>query len=258
MYKQIVNILTLTLLLALAAAPIALAAGPATVTFSSTDGLAITADLYAPNEDPAAPLIVLFHQARWSRGEYLEIAPRLNGLGFNCLAVDLRSGGEVNGVDNETFKRAEAAGKGTGYTDALPDMEASLAWVRKNHAKGKVIAWGSSYSAALVLRIAGEKPDLADAVLAFAPGEYFSEDGKPETWVADAARKITVPAFITSARAEKPNWAPLFAAIPDGKKASYLPETDGNHGSRALWKEFDDSPGYWEAVSAFLSQFTQK
>ena len=62
----------------------------------------------------------------------------------------------------------------------------------------------------------------------------------------------------TSAKEEKPNWAPIFAAIPEGRKNSYLPETDGNHGSRALWKQFEDSEGYWEAVTAFLASLTQK
>lgn len=235
-----------------------MAGPPATFTFPSTDGLTITADLFAPHENPATPFIVLFHQAGWSRGEYREILPRLNSLGFNCLAVDQRSGGEVNGLVNETAKRASATGKKTAYLDTLPDLEAALVWARKSHAKGKVIAWGSSYSASLVLWIAGEKPGMIDAVLAFAPGEYFTRDGKPETWIADAAAKINVPVFITSAKKERPSWAPIFAAIPDGKKSSYLPETDGNHGSRALWTQFEDSKGYWEAVTAFLSHLKQK
>lgn len=255
MNRWMSHVLVSIVLLAMAVPALA---GPETVTFPSAKGLTVTADLYAPHEDRSTPFIVLFHQARWSRGEYKEIAPRLNALGFNCLAVDARSGGEVNGVVNETARQAVLANKCTRYHDALPDLEAALAMVRENHAKGKVIAWGSSYSASLALWIAGEKPGLADAVLAFAPGEYFTQDGKPETWIGDAAAKIQVPVFITSAKEEKPNWAAIYAAIPDGKKSSYLPETDGNHGSRALWKQFSDSEGYWEAVTAFLAQFTRK
>lgn len=73
-----------------------------TITFPSKDGLTLTADLYIMH-DKSAPFIVLFHQARWSRGEYEEIAPRLNMMGFNCMAVDLRSGGQVNGVKISPF-----------------------------------------------------------------------------------------------------------------------------------------------------------
>ena len=47
-----------------------------------------------------APVLVLFHQAGWSRGEYREIAPKLNELGYICLAIDQRSGKGVNGVAN--------------------------------------------------------------------------------------------------------------------------------------------------------------
>ena len=44
-----------------------------------------------------------------------EIADSLTALGFNCLAIDQRSGGSVNGVTNETKVRATAAGKGTDF-----------------------------------------------------------------------------------------------------------------------------------------------
>ena len=59
--------------------------------FSSKDGVRITADYYKVHAD-TVPLILLFHQAGWSRGEYIEIAPRLTQMGFNCMAIDLRSG----------------------------------------------------------------------------------------------------------------------------------------------------------------------
>ncbi len=225
-----------------------------TILFPSIDGLQITADTYIQHTDKKTPFIVLFHQAHWSRGEYQEIAPKLNHLGFNCMAVDLRSGKEVNGVANATMMRAKAEGKGTTYVDALPDMEAALKYVRNHYAQGKVIAWGSSYSAALVLKIAGDRPELVDGALAFAPGEYFKRFGKPGTWIQDSAKKIKVPAFITSARKEKKSWSDIFNAIPSKTKASHLPATKGNHGSRALWERFEDSHGYWKAVTGFLEK----
>lgn len=82
------------------------------VSFPSEDGLKVTADLYGL-EDSGAPMIVLFHQANWSRGEYREIAPKLNAMGFACLAVDQRSGREAEGVVNETAKRAREKELGT-------------------------------------------------------------------------------------------------------------------------------------------------
>lgn len=222
------------------------------IEFESKDGLKVTADLYKPHVK--APFIVLFHQAGWSRGEYKEIAPKLNEMGFNCLAVDQRSGGEVNGVVNQTKARAEKAGKGTTYVDALQDMEAALDFVKRNYQPSKLIIWGSSYSSALSLKLAGDRSDEIDAVLAFAPGEYFRRLGKSADYVTTSARKIKKPTFITSAKSEKTNWWGIYEAIPTTDKQFYLPSTKGNHGSRALWEKFSDNSGYWEAVKKFLNK----
>ncbi|MFT7484696.1 MAG: dienelactone hydrolase [Candidatus Paceibacteria bacterium] len=222
------------------------------IEFESADGLLITADLYQVSKDKRTPFIVLFHQAGWSRGEYLEIAPRLNEMGYNCMAVDARSGGTINEVKNATLARAEKKELGTTFVDALPDLVASLEHARKIYAQGKLIAWGSSYSSALVLKVAGDHTKLVDGVLSFAPGEYFERFGKPSTWIAASAKNIKCPAFITSATKERQNWQPIFDAIPKGKKHFYLPDTAGQHGSRALWEKFDDNGGYWEAVEVFL------
>lgn len=222
------------------------------ISFPSEDGLEITADLYLAHESDKTPFIVLFHQAGWSRGEYREIAPKLNARGFNCMAVDQRSGKEVNGVVNETARRAAAKELGMTYVDAYDDLVAAITFARAHHAKGKVLAWGSSYSSALVLRLAGEQPELVDGVLSFAPGEYFGKLGKPADWITAAAARIEAPVFITSARKEQPNWQGIYDAIESKEKAFYLPETAGNHGSRALWEQFDDHAGYWSAVDEFL------
>lgn len=225
------------------------------VAFESEDGLTITADLYRKFDDRSKPLIVLCHQAGWSRGEYREIAPKLNELGFNCLAIDQRSGGAVNNVPNETAKRAKSTGKGTDYMDAEQDMIAALKYARKNYATGKLLIWGSSYSAALAIRIAGENPGLVDGSLSFAPGEYFVKAGKPADWITSSARKITKPMFVTSAKNEVKNWKSIFDAVDSDDKVMFVPATTGNHGSRALWEQFDDSDEYWTATRAFLKQF---
>ena len=113
------------ILLVVCLSPMLPAKAVETITFSSKDGLKVTADLYQTHPD-TAPFILLFHQAGWSRGEYLEIAPKLNKLGFNCLAVDQRSGNKVNNVPNETFRKAQQEMKPTQYLTAIPDMEAAI------------------------------------------------------------------------------------------------------------------------------------
>ena len=225
----------------------------------SMDGLQVAFDIYAPHPIASTPMILLCHQAGWSRGEYREIAPKLNQMGFNCFAIDQRSGGEVNDVVNKTNKLAVEQGKEVAFLDAEQDIIAALNYVRQpfvnSEQKPKVILWGSSYSAALSLRIAGEHPELVDGVLAFAPGEYFERFGKPGDWIESSAKKIKVPAFITSAKDEQPNWQSIYDAIPGESKMMFVPETAGNHGSRALWEKFDDHESYWEATNKFLAPF---
>ncbi|MEN8106675.1 MAG: alpha/beta fold hydrolase [Pseudomonadota bacterium] len=226
-----------------------------TVTFPSEDGLLITADIHAPYKNGEAPIIVLFHQAGGSRGEYVEIVPWLNTLGYNCMAVDQRSGDYVRGIENETASRAAQENRLTGYIDALPDINAALAYARRHYGKDGVIAWGSSYSAALVLKVAGDSSGLVDGVLAFSPGEYFERAGESEIWIQTSAQHITVPVFITSSRNEADKWAAIFAAIESGNKTSFIPVTDGRHGSRALWKKYPDSDAYLDAVQVFLERY---
>ncbi len=230
------------------------AAEKKTITFSSTDSLLVTADLYAPNPQEA-PFIILFHQAGWSRGEYLETAPKLNALGFNCLAVDQRSGGEINGVVNATKTRAAEAGLPTTYLDALPDMKAAIDYIKINYPHSKLILWGSSYSAALVIKIAGDHPVFVDGVLAFSPGEYFKRFGVGDHFIGQSAAFIKCPLFITSKRKEASGWKKIYAAVPGHRKQFFIPQTEGNHGSRALWSKFSDSGDYWKAVESFLKQY---
>ncbi len=221
--------------------------GQQTIEYPSKDGLNITADLYeASNSDT---FILLFHQAGWSRGEYKETAPKLNNLGYTCLAVDQRSGGTINEVVNQTQQRAKKEGKKTEFLDAFQDIEATVSYVQKKYKPKKIIIWGSSYSSSLVLKYAGDYPDSIDAVLSFSPGEYFGKDD----FIKNSASKIKIPTFITSAQSENASWAAIHDAIPTATKTSYLPENKGNHGSRALWGKFKDSDGYWTAVKDFLS-----
>jgi len=220
------------------------------VYFSSKDGIKITAEYYRVHPD-TVPLIILFHQAGWSRGEYLEIAPRLNQLGFNCLAVDLRSGKTVNNVENETYIEAKKRMKETNYLAAEIDIISALDYAL-NIAGGKIIIWGSSYSASLALKVAAQYQDNIHAVIAFSPGEYFRSFGKPADFISNSVVNLYIPAFITCANREKDKCEIIFNRIPSENKTFFIPENSGNHGSSALWNIHYDSKEYWTAVESFL------
>jgi dienelactone hydrolase len=225
-----------------------------TISFVTPDKVVVTADIYSPN--PAnSPLIILFHQANYSRGEYIEIAPKLNNLGFNCMAVDLRSGNSINGIENKTWKFADSLKMETRYTDAYTDMRASVSYAKKNFPGAKIILFGSSYSASLALKLTSDYPQGISGVIAFSPGEYFAKFGWNREIIKISATKITCPVFITSATNEQDNWKAIYDAIPGQSKVSYIPQSGGIHGAKTLWKTFPESQEYWKALTSFLKKF---
>ncbi|MCL2323710.1 MAG: alpha/beta hydrolase [Oscillospiraceae bacterium] len=224
---------------------------PKTITFKSGDGLTITADLYM-TANKCAPFIILFHQAGYSRGEYKTIAPRLNKMGFNCLAVDQRSGDKVNDVVDETAAEAAKLGLAVEFPDAYPDLVASLKYVKNELKASKIIIWGSSYSASLSLILGSEYPCDIAAILAFSPGEYFEFQGKK---VADYAANIKCPFFVTAEAKEYiPDTAKsIYDSIKVCNKVFFKPAgIEGVHGSSTLNKDHANSELYWTEVTKFL------
>ncbi len=218
------------------------------ITFTASDNIPITADLYISHQDNTTPFIVLFHQATYSRGAYATIAPKLNKMGFNCMAVDARSGRAVAGITNETAAAAKAAGKPGNYRDALPDLLAAVNYATAHYAKGKLLIWGSSYSASMAFDVADTLKDQVDGLLAFSPNF--------PSWKAEAKDAITldIPLFITSAKNETKNWKKTFQEMKSEQKIGFTPKGPGRHGSSALWSNSPDHPEYWHAVTSFLTE----
>lgn len=214
-----------------------------TTQFTSVDGLEITADHFHIGMDK--PVIILCHQAGSSRGEYHDIAVELNSMGFNCIALDQRSGNASQGIINETAKRAKAAGKGQTYLDAEQDIVAAIAKFSADYNKN-VIIWGSSYSSSLVLKIAGNN-DKVDKVLSFSPGEYLTG-----IVVSNEAKKVTIPAFLTSAKNEESQTKTIYTNLASSNKTQFVSTGAGRHGSSCLWPTEQDAPEYWVAVKLFL------
>jgi dienelactone hydrolase len=228
-----------------AAVPVAAPAAPRPVWLMANDRLAVAGSFH-PAEQPRAT-ILLFHQAGSSKGEYASIAPRLAALGFDALAIDQRVGGPMFGR-NETA--AQVKGQ-PGYVDAQRDLEAAFAWASR---RGRpVILWGSSYSAALVFRVAAQHPGKVAALLAFSPGEYL-ETGPS---VAAAAARISVPVFVTSTRdpTEIAAARKILAAVPTRTKTQHVPQA-GVHGSSTpnAVRNPRGAAANWAAVRAFLSR----
>lgn len=200
-------------------------------------------------------VVVLFHQGGGSaRGEYAFLVPRLLELGFDVVTPDLPGGGDRFGEANRTLARTPEA-EGFGYCDALPDVTAVLRDAAAWKPDQPLIAWGSSYSGALVLHAAVQSgsPEIA-RVLAFSPAS-----GEPMAGCAadDVADRLTLPVLVVRPESE--------AAIPTVQAQlerfaiaghQTLVAVPGAHGSSTLNAERveGDVEHVWEVVRGFLME----
>lgn len=215
----------------------------------AADGITVFGDYRRSDGPRRRGTILLFHMASSNRGEYGTIAPELSRQGFDTLAIDQRSGGPGWGLQNETASRLA---RDPGFLPALTDLEAALAWARDWDPGGRLIVWGSSYSAALVFLLAAARGATVSAVLAFSPAEYLTGVS-----VREAASRVTCPVFITSDAdtVEEASAATLLEAVRGAPKRQFRPAY-GAHGSSILRSDRNPrgAAAAWGAVSAFLDE----
>ena len=165
----------------------------------ASDGVTIHGESYFGDLPVDAPLVLLFHQGGSNgRGEYAALAPWLNAAGFRAIAWDQRSGGDLYGETNRTVSGL-AAGAEPGFCDAYPDLQAALDYTTARGLATRVVVWGSSYSGALVFRLAAENPERVSGVIAFSPASGGPMvDCRARDWV-DA---ISAPMAVFRPRSE--------------------------------------------------------
>lgn len=225
--------------------------------FESTDGVTVYSDLYRAEADQAAPVILLFHQARGDgRGEYGPIIGRLSERGYHVLAVDQRSGGDLFGNVNRTV--ANLRDRDVSYCDVYPDLEASLRKMRALGFDGPAVAWGSSYSAALVFQLAAKNRGDVAAVLAFSPAsggpladcapKLFSKDLDIPILVLRPLKELEVPSVPPQMERFRAEGHTTFVADP------------GVHGSSMLVEDRvgGSTETTWSVVLSFIEEALQQ
>ena len=217
-----------------------------TVEFPSGDGLMMAAVIY--EIDSTSPVVVMCHQARMSNYEYAEIAPKLNQMGYNCIALDLRSGGTMETHENITFNHAKEKNLPTGYLDSEQDILAGLNYAYERWHQ-PVILWGSSFSAGLCLKI-GTTNDKVREIIAYSPGEYY--EGKMS--LKESIQGLNKPTYITSTEKEAAAIEKIISDIPAGVITQYFPDMKGTHGSKALWSTDQSSGDYWESITEWIGK----
>ncbi|MDX1830416.1 MAG: alpha/beta hydrolase [Lutibacter sp.] len=216
------------------------------IIFPSLDSLPITANFYQVKS--TKPMILLCHQAGFSRGEYKATAIKLNNLGYTCLAIDQRSGNIANDVINETALAAKKRNLPQSYFDAKQDIQAAINFLYKKNNNQPIILVGSSYSATLALLV-GVNSSKVKAIAAFSPGEYYNTID-----VKNSIKNMAKPIFVTSSKKESESVTELVALINPDYVTQFIPNVEGIHGSKALWKSTRGSENYWKAFVSFLQK----
>lgn len=216
-----------------------------TITFIAADGLEITADEYII--EPDNPYILLFHEQGSSRGEFSAIARRLCKMDYNCLAVDLRNGGNDNRVSNETVKNLRAENLKAGIGAIEQDVNAAITYI-KNKSELPVILFGSGANASLSLEMAVSNENVR-AVVALSPGEYFM----PEINVQDTIVHLKKPVFITSSQFEFPYVSKLASGIEKDYLALFEPKLGpGDRGTASFSADYEFNTEYWLSLILFF------
>ncbi len=225
------------------------------IDFLASDSLRIFGDLY--HQDKSNPTVFLFHQGRSNgRAEYLELIPTLLDKGYNVVSIDQRRGGQLYGRYNRTV--AQLMLNGYSYCDTYPDLEGIVNYMTKAGYVGKRVLWGSSYSAALVVRLAHNRPEDFHAVLSFSPASGGPmQDCKAD----DFFETLKVPLLLMRPGNEmeiESVAAQLLLAKQYGHKTYVVDH--GVHGSSMMVASRVDGSilDQWEVVHSFLDEHLSK
>lgn len=220
-----------------------------TVTFPASDSITVSADLFESYID-TDKFLILCHQEEYSRGEYRDIAPKLMKMNFNCLAIDLRNGKEINYVNNETAMAAKTAGSATKLIDSEKDILGAIDYVRSINPKAEIILLGSSFSASLCLKVAKDRNDVR-AVIAYSPGEFFGDLN-----IQSYIKGLNIPTYMASPRSEYSYASQIVSTVEQGTLTKFRPENaEGEHGAKALWWTSSANDDYWLSLLLFLEKF---
>lgn len=238
--------------LALAAQTIS-AVRPATSQAVASDGTVVSLYDYHPKAPGPATPVLMFHQAGGdARGELGPIAEKLASAGRRVFTADLRSGGSRFGGINQTA--AEYKGPEPSYCAVYPDLVAALDKATVEIG-GPVVVVGSSYSAALVVKLAAEHPGKIAGFVAFSPAGGDPMKGcEPEPYLG----RLKVPGVALRNRgpADPPPW--IATSNEQWAAAGYpvtIIQAEG-HGASLLLAERTkgDVAAAWKALESVFAQ----
>lgn len=112
--------------------------------------------LWLANDDPAAPVLLYLHGARWDVTGSAARVRRMGSLGFSVLVIDYRGFGQSTDQSAD-----ELPSEARAYEDA----HAAWAWIARNHPQQRRYIFGHSLGSAIAVHLATEAPDASGLIV---------------------------------------------------------------------------------------------
>ncbi len=203
------------------------------ISLATKDGVKIAADLYSV--DNAVGWLVLVHMMPATKESYKDLATRLQRLGHESVAIDLRGHGESDGGPNGYLKFSDADNQ-----KSILDLEAATSYLiqERGAAPDKIYFIGASIGANLSLQYIGEHLEYKTAILLSAGLNYHGIKTEPLVKNLKAGQKV----FLVSAKDDDNNVEEsqkLFDLTSVGIEKEIKIYNSGGHGTDILGNQSD-------------------
>lgn len=226
------------------------------VEFTTSDGIKIAADYFAPADSKQkAPVAILIHMFPADRKSWQPLIGPLHDAGFAVLAYDIRGhAGSAGGKDSELSKRYDAHELKL-FQDAWRDVEAARKWLsgQKECDVSRIVLVGASIGCSISLDYGG-RDDSVKAVACLSPGgNYFGMDS------LSAIKKVkTKNILLISPEAEFGEVNALQKASKGVALIGKYPGTRELHGTKILSDKYPRSSEIIKAIVDFSVKSTQE
>ncbi len=203
------------------------------ISLTTKDEVKIAADLYSV--DNAVGWLVLVHMMPATKESYKDLAARLQRLGYESVAIDLRGHGESDGGPNGYLNFSDVDNQ-----KSILDLEAATSYLiqERGAAPDKISFIGASIGANLSLQYISENPELKNVILLSAGLDYRGIKTEPLVKNLEAGQKV----FFVSAKDDDNNAEEsqkLFDLTPAGVEKKIKIYDSGGHGTDILGNQSD-------------------
>ncbi len=112
--------------------------------------------LWLPHDDPAAPMLLYLHGARWDVTGSAARVRRMGSLGFSVLVIDYRGFGQSTDQSDDALP-SEAR--------AYEDARAAWDWLAREHPQQRRYIFGHSLGSAVAVHLATEVNDASGLIV---------------------------------------------------------------------------------------------